>query len=54
MAISGVLAYCANCGSPIKLSVRPSLGGIPSRVPSFCSEQCARAYLFKDELSSLR
>ena len=44
MAITEATAYYANCGSPVKLSIRPSLG-VPDRVPMFCSEQCARAYL---------
>jgi hypothetical protein len=46
--------YCANCGSPIRMAIRPLLDDIPSRVPSFCSEKCAREYLGKDELSFLR
>ena len=45
--------YCANCGSSVRLSIRPALG-VPSRVPLFCSEQCARAYLLADEAGSLR
>lgn len=44
MAITEAPAYCANCGNPVKLSIRPSLG-VPVGVPMFCSEQCARAYL---------
>jgi hypothetical protein len=44
MAIAEASVYCANCGSPIRLSIRPALG-VPDRVPLFCSEQCARAYL---------
>jgi hypothetical protein len=44
MAISEAPVYCANCRSPVRLSIRPSLG-VPRRVPLFCSEQYARAYL---------
>jgi len=44
MSISEAPVHCANCGSPVRLSIVPPLG-IPKRVPSFCSEQCARAYL---------
>jgi hypothetical protein len=54
MAISEAPGYCAHCGNPIRVSIRPSLGGFPDRVPLFCSEQCARAYLLEDELNSLR
>jgi hypothetical protein len=54
MALSEAPGYCANCGNPLRLIIRPLPGKVPSRVPSFCSEQCARDFLSKDELSSLR
>jgi hypothetical protein len=50
--ISEAPGYCANCGGQIRLSIRPTI--VPSRVPMFCSEQCARAYLVADEASLLR
>lgn len=51
--ISEARGYCAHCGGQVRLSIRPALG-VPSRVPLFCSEQCARAYLVADEMRSLR
>jgi hypothetical protein len=54
MIISEAPAYCANCGTALRLSIRPNLDMIPKLVPSFCSEKCAREYLMKDEMGSLR
>ncbi|AFU60026.1 hypothetical protein Ngar_c31100 [Candidatus Nitrososphaera gargensis Ga9.2] len=49
-----VPGYCANCGGLIKMLVRLTRRGVPSRLPLFCSEECAREYLLRGEANSLR